>query len=351
MIAGAALVLLVVWDIGLTLLHPSERGPLSYVVNRMTWRTVRAISTAISRRRLLTFAGPLTLAFNVAAWLALLWIGFALIHLPYIEQYSYTPGVPFGDRGIAEALYVSGVSLTTVGFGDVVAPTDLLRGVSILEAASGLGAFTAAITYILAVYPLVTALRSHALHVYDLGVLDAEGATRVVLGARETELARLTRDLVESHEHVKRFPILYYFESGNESESFGTMLKGSGMVCLVVRWGLAREALGHASFYGHALERSLGRILEDLENDFIGGRRQRAEPGEPLDEDDAARRLARLREAVAEVEPGAEASGDDAGDEDFADFVTHLESVLSSLAHEHRHEFEPLLAAPARAAA
>ena len=40
--------------------------------------------------------------------------------LPGVDGLTYTPGVPFGPHGLAEALYLSGTALTTVGFGYVV---------------------------------------------------------------------------------------------------------------------------------------------------------------------------------------------------------------------------------------
>lgn len=90
---GAALVALVAWDIVLTILHPSARGPLSYLTNRLSWVVVRELVTGLGRRRHITAAGPLAMLVNVLAWVGGLWLGFALIYLPFVETLAYdAPG-------------------------------------------------------------------------------------------------------------------------------------------------------------------------------------------------------------------------------------------------------------------
>src|SRR6185503_2724090 len=156
--SGAAVVFAIGWDIGLTLLHPAARGPISYVCNRSAWSLVRASSRS---RRTLAFAGPVAMFTNMVTWVLGLWIGHALI---------YTSGMAFDD-----ALYASGEALTTVGFGSVNFDPEWLRYVAIAEAAGGLGTFTAVIAYVLSVYPLLTQVRAAALFAgltVDAGDLD-----------------------------------------------------------------------------------------------------------------------------------------------------------------------------------
>jgi hypothetical protein len=263
--AGAVVVAVVGWDIALTLLHPAARGPLSYRANQGAWRLVRALSRS---RRVLSYAGPLAIAANMLLWVVGLWLGFALV---------YTSGMDVG-----EALYKSGEALTTVGFGDVAFDPKWLRYVAVFEAAGGLGAFTAAIAYVLSVYPLVTAIRAAAL----FASLSAE--------AGDTDQAAvLTQRVIESHEHVKRFPVLYYFESGDEAESMTTLLRAGVATCVALREsGAEARAV--------PLERALTRLFDDLERDYIGGRG---------------------READAKTE---------------STFLARAERVISAFAREHR---------------
>jgi hypothetical protein len=246
-VAGALVVAAVGWDIALTLLHPAARGPLGDRVNRAAWRLVRATSRT---RRTLSYAGPLAIAANMVMWIVGLWLGFTIV---YASEYDF-----------ADAAYKSGEALTTVGFGDIGFQPEWLRYVAVLEAAGGLGAFTAAIAYVLSVYPLVTAIRASAL----FASLAAEAGDT-------TQAPVLTQRLIESHEHVKRFPVLYYFESGDEGESMTTLLRSTRSMSDALRAsGEDKRAM--------PLERALNRLLDDLERDYIGGRggRNDARPGD-----------------------------------------------------------------------
>jgi hypothetical protein len=329
---GTLVVGLVALDIGLTVLHPAARGPLSYWANRVTWRATRTVTLRLLGGRLLSFAGPLAMAVNVATWLTSLWIGYALIYLPFVDELSFDG--TFGSPSFAEALYLSGVALSTVGFGDVVAHTDTLRLVTVVEAGSGLGAFTAAITYVLSVYPLLTEIRGDALRLADLGVERPDVAARVASAGAPDELSHMAQALNRSHEHLKRFPILYYFESGNEEESLGTLLRGSAVMCAVLRWGLRDDAVPAAGLYGPAFADSLDRIFDDLERDFVGGRSRRIKSPMKLDETDARERLEAMRRQVATHDRELACDPDDQG-EGFAEYAGRADALLVALAAEH----------------
>lgn len=340
---GAVMFLAIVSDILVTLLHPSAWGPLSHRVNRLTWLGVRRVSILLRSRWLLTYAGPSAFGMNFLFWVLGLWVAFALVYLPFIDEFSYDPATPFGTTGLLEALYVSGTAISTVGFGDVVPSSDGLRLAIILESASGFGAFTAAVTYALSVYPLVTGIRSAAVRLADLGVLEPGAAARVAVEGGPTEMAALHTSLIENDENTKRFPILYYFESGDPTESNTTLLRSGVMMCIVLRWGVSHTGVPHARFYGPALETTLRRLMDDYEASFFGGRSRRRRHEHPLLEaDDLAGRLEVLRAAVGRA--GVEvAEESDELPEGFASFVSRAEAFLDRIAREHRNRREPLL--------
>ncbi len=290
--AGVTLVVLVGWDIVLTLFHPAARGPLSYAANRATWRATRGVSLRLLRGRGLNYAGPIAMVVNLLVWVIALWLGFALIYLPYVGSFSYDPSTPFAAKGILEALYFSGASITTGGFGDVVATGAVLRLVATVEAASGFGVLSSTIAFVLAVYPLISQLRSTALQLADAGALEMEGAARVVSQAGPSKLTAIVQDLTEDHEHIKRFPILYYFESGNREESLSTVVRGSSLL-LVALSCAPTSRVEYASVYADMVEQVVARLLDDFERDFLGGRRRGDAPPRPAAEEagDALRRL------------------------------------------------------------
>ena len=337
-ILGGLLVCALVADLVVTILHPSRRGPISWRSQRLTWRLVRGVSRITDSEKAMTYGAPLAMVAAFLTWIGGLWLAFALIYLPFVDGgLSYSPDSDFGHRGFVEALYLSGTAITTVGFGDIVGNTGLLRLVTVLEAASGLGAVTGAITYVLAVYPLISEVRGEAQRLADGGVGDARGAARLVVHAGPDELRALQGVLLAIHHQIRRFPVLFYFHAQRDEESLWHLLHGAALVTLQARWGIRHEdELARVGFYGEALERSLTRVMEDLERDFL--RQDRAT--EPLGDDEADERLRRLREAADEAEPGAAGEGPPDG---FAPFLAHAEGFLALLAAAQGYEHEALV--------
>jgi hypothetical protein len=325
-------------DIAVTLLHPTARGPLSYAANRLTWSVVRTASIRLLGGRGLSYAGPLAVVTNLFGWVLTLWVGYALVYLPLIHRFSYDPATPFKGKGLAEALYVSGSAMTTVGFGDVVPTGAVLRLVTLSESAAGFGVLSAATAFVLALYPLITKLRSTGLQLADVGALEPAGAARFVGRAGPSELGVLLREMTENHESVRRFPVLYYFESGNPEESLTALVRGSALLLVALRCGPSGEE-GHAPLYADALERSLTRLLEDLERDFLGWRRGSGPDVAPAG--DAGDRLATLCRALG-GDDGQEGS-QEAVAEELGELLARADAGLAAVAHEHGHDPKPIL--------
>jgi hypothetical protein len=334
--AGAVFVVLVAWDVLLTLLHPTARGPVSYVSNRATWGGARALSRHVFKGHGLSYAGPLAVAGNVLAWVLGLWIGFALAYLPFMDKFSFDPTVPFAGKGFLEALYVSGIALTTAGFGDVVPTGAALRLTAVVEAASGFGALSAAIAYVLSLYPLTTELRSTALQLADHGVLEFTGAVRVVRDSGTSVLPGVVREMTEAHEHLRRFPVLYFFESGDEEEPLRSLVRGGALLLLALRCAHP-EVFPHAPLYADVMESIVDRLLGDLERDFVGGRRSARGP--QAEDDDSEYDISAL---CASVDPQFAADTDIGHTEELASLLSRTEAVLVAIAHEHSHSADPL---------
>ncbi len=326
----------------ITLLHPTARGPVSYAANRATWSATKTVSRRLLRGRGLSYAGPLAVVTNVLAWVVIFWMGFALVYLPFIGSFAFDPSTPFAGRGFAEAAYMSGAALTTVGYGDIVPTAMALRLATIAEAASGFAALSAAIAFVISIYPLLSQLRGTGIQMADSGALELEGAARVVREAGPSELAAVTRELTENHEHLRRFPVLYYFESGNAEESLSASLRGSAML-LVALHCVPVEEVGHAHVYADVLERIVVRLLDDLQGDFVGGRH--SSPDQP--DDAAGDAAAKLNAACEQLAMGSHHDAE--RDHDRAELgilLARVETVLEGLAEEHGHHARPLFSDP-----
>jgi hypothetical protein len=336
-IFGVLIVVVVALDMGTEVLHPTLPGPLSHRVTRMIWRGVRRLAITARAPRLLTFAGPLTTIGLLAWWLVGFWIGFALIYLPFMPHFSTS--VNFGHKGFFDALYTSATMLTTLGLGDLLPTQDGMRVAVVCEAATGVGTVSAAISYILSVYPLATQNRAHALYLSDLQLRDPQPAKEYLEAAGDSGIAEIHQRLIDGHQSLRRFPVLYYFHPDREAESVKRLLESAAVLCAVARWG-APSALTH---YGHrlaeALRSTLSRIARDYEARFIGGRSGQSDTAS-VTRAQAARMIAVLREHSDTARPTSdETSADYDG---FSDYLTQMENLLTGIASAHLYSDQPL---------
>lgn len=330
---GLALLALVGWDVFVVVLHPATRarGLFSPVVAKIVWRLVRGLSSIVGGHRLLTFAGPLAVATNLLAFLGGLWLGFALIYTPFMEHFSYQEGVPFGAKGFLDALYVSGTAATTVGFGDVVAETYPLRLATILEAGAGLAILTAALSFVLSVYPALTTLRSDARRFSDFGLGDPAVAIRLVIGSEaQAMVSALQQTLVADQQHLRRFPVRFHFPAADPRDSIAAVFRSALLVCLA---GRAVHDAERAPLARSALEVTLLASMDLYERLFIG----QVPPCSDIDERDVRTWFAQLRSHA-----GQAASADGVLPDGFVFFLRRGEAFLRKLDEAYRYEHESL---------
>ncbi|MEC5191765.1 MULTISPECIES: potassium channel family protein [unclassified Arthrobacter] len=206
-VLGAGLVLLMLVDVFRTLLYPHGSGPVGRAIMRAFWLVSRKL-----RGRGSIIAAPLAMAAVIGAWAGLAAIGWALLYLPHLTTgFVHGAGVP-QQRDFAEALYISLVTLSTVGFGEIVPAHPLLRLVVALQAVTGFGLLTATVTWILQMYPALNRRRAlaHELNLFreaagPAGLLSLE--PRHAAGLLESmagNVALVSIDLLAFHE-------TYYF--------------------------------------------------------------------------------------------------------------------------------------------
>lgn len=220
---GTALALGILADIFLTVLY--VRGGAAWLspqINLAVWAGFRAAARLFpsASGRLLSFCGPALLALVPSVWVVLLVMGFALIFWPELGRSVCAAEGPT-DTSFATAVYFSGLSLTTLGTGDIVPVTGPARLLMVIESALGFSVLTLSLTYFLSVYGAVERRNAFAL---DLHHRSAETGDAAELVARwgatgrfdgvEAELSAMAGrvfDLLESHHshtvlHYFRFP-------------------------------------------------------------------------------------------------------------------------------------------------
>lgn len=162
---GAVIVLVGVYDVFRTFVHPSARGRISSALVRLPWVLSRAVGGAPARA-----AGPAGVVLVIVTWIVLQVVGWTLIYIPYVESsFSYSDQVDPAQLGtLSEALYMSVVVLGTLGLGDVVFSDPVMRFISPVESLIGLTILTAAISWMMQLYPALARRRAWALHVSHL---------------------------------------------------------------------------------------------------------------------------------------------------------------------------------------
>ncbi|UUN30576.1 potassium channel family protein [Streptomyces sp. FIT100] len=222
-LAGAGLVMLALRDVFHTLWHPTRRGGLSRHVMTALWKLSQWLPL---RRRAAGLAGPLAMVTVVAMWAGTVVVGWALIYWPHLpEGFSFAAGLePAEHSGLVDALYISLVTVATLGLGDIAPVEPWLRIVAPLEALVGFALLTATVSWVLEIYPALTRRRALALRLSQLQRNDpsplqpdsAPGAG--VLESLAAEVARISVDFLQ-------YPESYYFHEGEDRTSLAARVR------------------------------------------------------------------------------------------------------------------------------
>ncbi|HVD40248.1 MAG TPA: potassium channel family protein [Solirubrobacterales bacterium] len=226
-VLGIALVLLALRDIFDVLFHPLGRGMVARrVVRGVAWMA-RKLPRGPSTIGLL--AGPLGYVAVVATWAALLALGWALIFLPHLpEGFNFDQALdPAEHSGFLDALYVSLVNLTSLGYGDISPASSLLRILGPVETMFGLGLLTASISWLISIYGSISRRDSLAHEVLlakkteeRLGEKLADADPELL----ETMLAGFAEQLIRTRRDVIHFPITHYFRTEDEERALAGLL-------------------------------------------------------------------------------------------------------------------------------
>jgi hypothetical protein len=251
-VTGVSLLGLVALDIYRTILHSRGRsGLLTESLTRGVWRLVRRVAfhrSRPSRHRLLSHVGPLLLPGTVAALVSLIILGYALLYWPRLPV-GFNVQEKAQSPSAIEALYFSGITFTTLGYGDIAPRSTPMRLLALSEALTGFGFVSLAVTYLVSLTAALERKRTVALSFYHQAGQGADVAGLLVhhfVAGRfvglESIFANAARDLqglLESHiEH----PLIHYFHPLHVHKSLPRMLFLVLETCAVTRACLDGQA-------------------------------------------------------------------------------------------------------------
>ncbi|MCW2926862.1 MAG: Ion transport 2 domain protein [Thermoleophilia bacterium] len=244
-LAGVAILLVMVREIFCQLFHPEGDDS----IGRWIFRGGRAIARRTNTTGQV-ITGPICVIAVIGMWLLLATIGWTMLLVPHVPS-----GIAYGDGvashgTLADAAYLSFVSISTLGFGDLTPDTLLLRLLWPLQAIMGFGIITAGMTWGLSAFGPLGRQRSVARYV------------NLVLREPELDAAtleELSRMVTSATIDVKLAPVTYYIVPVSPQES----LPG-----VVVRlWDVA-EAARRDPDRASAATRLL-RALDDLGEQLV----------------------------------------------------------------------------------
>jgi hypothetical protein len=160
--AGALLILVGFLDVFFTVLHYDGFGFLSSRLYDSLFKVMRSLTRPLPRRYRalgLSMAAPLMVPVTITVWVLLVSLGYALVYYAGMDGDALfsLPGKSL-EPSPMEALYLSGVAVSTLGFGDITPTNALYQALVVSEALIGFGILTLAISYIIGVYGVLQQL-------------------------------------------------------------------------------------------------------------------------------------------------------------------------------------------------
>ncbi len=246
-VAGALLLLIVLWDAFETMVLPRRvmrEIRLARFFYRSLWRVwlivVRNLPGKKNRETFLSFFGPLSLLLLLSFWAAALIFSFGLL------QYSLGSVTESSGRAtnIFTYLYLSATTFFTLGIGDVTPRSTMARALTAVESGVGFGFLAIVIGYLPVIH------QSFSRREVNIALLDARAGSPPTAGELLrrysyslglTELQKLlaewerwSAELLESH---LSYPVLAYFRSQHDNQSWLASLTTILDTCVLLMTG------------------------------------------------------------------------------------------------------------------
>ncbi|WP_374313374.1 potassium channel family protein [Microbacterium sp.] len=261
-VAGIAVVVYGLSDIFLTLVHPHARGRLSRAIVAGIWAVTSRFGS-----RVRAASGPLAAISVVFTWALIQAVGWALIYLPHVpDGFVYSDGIdPARYPDVLEALYFSLVSLSTLGFGEVVPADPFVRLLSPVQAVTGFVLLTGGATWLLQLFPTLARRRSAALYLTLLGRADyPDRIDRMDPASASGVIHTVAQQIASVRVDLSQSPESYYFREGEKPTSLGHALP----VAQALAEAAAASSQESIRVAGSVLDDALDELDSSLRDEF-----------------------------------------------------------------------------------
>jgi hypothetical protein len=244
-VTGLALLVAALADVFQSVIVPRSVGGRyrpSVLLSRRGWRIWRdaalRLRDAERREDTLALFAPSILMLFLAAWVAMLIVGYGLVFWALRAELRPHPS-------LGSAIYFAGTTLTTIGYGDIVPVAPLTRLVALCAAASGLGVVAIVATFL---FQSFAAFQRREAFVVTISVRTGAPPSGLEfvknhvrldlvddIGPLLRETQRWISEVMETH---LAYPILSYFRSSHDDESWvgtlGALLDASTLLITTV---------------------------------------------------------------------------------------------------------------------
>ncbi len=247
-IFGILCIFIVAFDAFETIILPRRvvrKVRVTKIFYRVSWAAWSALGRKMrpgNRREFyLSYYGPLSLLLLLFLWASIFILAFGLIQWG-LSLPMQSPEKVLGPGGY---LYMSGTTFVTLGLGDITPLSPWGRLLTVLEGGTGLGFLALVIGYVPVIY------QTFSRREINISLLDARAGSppsgpelviRHYNGQNPDELIQFLREwerwcgeLLESH---LSYPVLAYYRSQHESQSWLTSLTALLDTCALVLLGI-----------------------------------------------------------------------------------------------------------------
>lgn len=215
--AGVGVVVLVALfaDVLRATLTLDGHGFISAHIARLASGGMRLLRRVVGARRALTMTGPAVLVSLFVTWFALLWLGWWLVFASGAG--SVVVAATRAPADLLQTAYFVGMTVITLGTGDVVAANVGWQLLSVVAAVSGFFLVTMVITYLLPVLSAVVQARQLASTLHGMGddvpalLARAWDARREAFVAFDDALVTATQKLRQVEKQHLAYPVLHDF--------------------------------------------------------------------------------------------------------------------------------------------
>jgi hypothetical protein len=259
-VIGLALLLLILCDLGVTILRLDGPGPLTGRLAAWSWRALlRLRSRGWITHRTLSLACPLLLLALLSIWCCLTWLSWTLIFSasPHALQVVRT-GRP--ARMPARSFFV-GQTLSTLGNAEVEARGPLWRLASSLCGLNGFFLLTLTVTYLLPLFDAAACKRATAIAISGLGRTPEEILRdKWAEPAFHQRLSSINDRLVQQSVNHRAYPVLHFFHSSRTKQSLALQIAILDEALTLLECGAARP---------YRLPRAVHQPLRDAIGEFL----------------------------------------------------------------------------------